>query len=338
MLASNAMRSLLAKSARSVLFLAIFLAWGGALRAGAARARLHPRSFVPGETIGYRLQYSSHIVSNSRGPIYTPETAHRMGLSLDALLRLDVLSVKHVPGPGGGALTRLRVTYERSDARVQTDAYDPGAEALEKQYRSLAGRSFTFAIGPNGRVRDVTGLDRLAPDPRARAAIRDWLRSFAFPAGFWKQGRKPGKKWVNEVPLDGAPLAGLYWRAVSRYRDNEACPPAPGAPASIAGETCAAISTSVETRRRGSRGHSTPLEYLRQGLRTSGSWHSQANSLSYISLSTGLVTSSTTTETDQMDFTITSQLSGSSLRYAGQVQSTSQLTLVSLKVPAIPSR
>ena len=332
------MRSVLAKSPRTILFPAVFFAFASALCAAAPRARSRPQSFVPGESLGYRLEYSSHIVSNSKGPIYTPESAHRMDLSLDALLRLDVLSVKRLPGPGRRTLTRLRVTYERSDARVQTDAYDPGADALEKQYRSLQNRSFTFAIGPGGRVRDVAGLDSLAPDPRARAAIRDWLRSLAVPVGLWNKGMKPGKKWVKEEPLDSAPLAGLYWRAVSRYRDDEPCPPAPGAPRAIARETCAAISTRLETRRRGSRRNSTPLEYLRQGLRTSGRWHSQADALSYISLTTGLVTSSTTTETDQMDFTITSQLSGSSLRYAGQEQSTSQLTLVSLKLPAAPSR
>ncbi len=326
------------KAPQTILFAALFLSPAAALRAAAPGARLRPQTFVPGESVRYRLEYSSRIVTHSVGPIYTPESAHELDLSLDASLQLDVLAVERLPGPGRRTLTRLRVTYERSDASVETDSYDPGAQALEKQYRSLQGRSFTFAIGPSGRVRDVTGLDRIAPDPRARAAIRDWLRTLALPVGLWNKGMKPGKKWVKEVPLEGAPLAGLYWRAVSRYRDNEACPPAPGAPASISRETCASISTTLETRRHGSRRDSTPQEYLRQGLRTSGRWNAQADSLSYVSLSTGLVTSSTTTESDQMDFTVTSQLSGSSLRYAGQVQSTSQLTLVSLKLPAVPPR
>lgn len=312
---------------QAILPLALLLL-SAAVAHAAPRAAAPFPSLVPGESLRYRVEYRSNITSRAAGPISTPESAHHLSVSLSAVLRLDVLAVKSAPKQG--TETRLRVTYETCDARVQSDAYDPGAKALEKQYQALQGRSFEFSIDAQGRVGDIAGLDRLEPDPRARSAIRQWLSTLTLPVGLPRPGLKPGKKWKREVPVAGAPLAGLAWRTESLYRDREPCPPAPGASAAIHRETCAVISTKLEAVRHGHR-EPTPLAYARQGLRTSGRWLAHGNSLSYISLSTGLVTSSTSTENDTMDITITAALSGSKLRYAGQIQSTSQITLVGLK-------
>lgn len=302
--------------------------------AAAPRASSPRPSLVPGEMLRYRLEYRSAIQSRSAGPIYTPESASHMDVSLSATLRLDVLSVKS--DPKLGRLTRLRVTYETSDALVQSNAYDPGAEALAKQYRSLQGRSFEFTIDPEGRVRDITGLARIEPDERARSAVREWMRTLTLPLSLWRPGLKPGKKWSRVVPLAGSPLAGLAWRTKSLYRDDEPCPPAPGAPAALGRETCAVVETQIETVRHGSRSNPTPLAYRRQGLRTSGRWTARGASRSYVSLATGLVTSSTATENSDIDLTITGVLSGSKLHYAGRTQSKSQLTLVAFHLPARP--
>ena len=310
-----------------VVLLAALLLAGVAAAAAAPRAAPQPPSLLPGESLRYRIEYRSDITSRAAGPISTPESAHRLGVSLSAVMRLDVLGVKAAPRQG--TETRLRVTYETCDARVRSDAYDPGAQAIAEQYQALQGRSFEFSVDAQGRVGDLGGLDRLEPDPRARSAIRHWLSTLTLPAGLFGPGMKPGRKWTREVPQPDAPLAGLAWRTESLYRDEQPCPPAPGAPATISRETCAVISTKLEAVRRGGR-NSTPLAYSRQGLRTSGRWLAHGQSLSYISLATGLVTSSTSTENDDMDITITAALSGSHLRYAGRIQSTSQITLVGL--------
>lgn len=311
---------------QAILPLALLLLPAAVAHAAPRAAAPFP-SLVPGESLRYRIEYRSNITSRAAGPISTPESAHQLSLSLSAVLRLDVLGVKSAPKQGSE--TRLRVTYETCDARVQSDAYDPGAKELAKQYQALQGRSFEFTIDAHGRVGHIAGLDRLAPDPRARSAIRQWLSALTLPMGLPRPGLKPGRKWKREVPAAGAPLAGLAWRTESLYRDREPCPPAPGAPAAIQRETCAVISTKLEAVRRGR--HTTPLAYARRGLRTRGRWLARGNSLSYVSLSTGLVTSNTSTENDAMDITITAALSGSKLRYAGKIQSTSQITLIGLK-------
>lgn len=287
---------------------------------------------MPGEVLRYRLQYHSRIKSTSRSPIYTPEAAHEMGISIGAVLRLRVLRVRN--SPKLGRLTRLRVTYLTASAQVHTDAYDPGAKSLAQQYRNLSGRSFEFTVDGQGRVLDIAGLASLEPNPRAREAVREWLRELTLPLGLLRPGMKPGHKWSRVVPLAGAPLAGLAWRTRSVYRNDEHCPPAPGAPAAIARQTCAVIETRLSTTRQKTRGGGTPLAYRRQGLRTSGQWKENGISRSYVSLATGLVTSSTAADSSKMDITIVAALSGSRFHYSGQVDSSSQLTLIGFQLPS----
>lgn len=284
---------------------------------------------VPGESLRYLIEYQSRIESQSTSPIYTASQAHRLDINFDARIRLDVLSAKDVPAQG--SWTRLRVTYETCDANTRSDAYDPVAENLAKQYRNLRGRSFEFTIDGHGRVEDIAGLDGLEPDESARNAIRDWLSNITLPLGLWKPGTKPGKKWSREVPLAGAPLEGLAWRTQSAYRNDEVCPAPPAGTATAPAGTCAVISTRLETVRNGSGAGSTPLAYQRHGLETSGHWNTSGESLSYVSLSSGLVVSATATENDTIDLHIASTLSGSRLHYAAREQSSSQIALLSTR-------
>lgn len=71
----------------------------------------------------------------------------------------------------------------------------------------------------------------------------------------------------------------------------------------------------------------TPEEYRKNGVQTAGNWNGSAQSLSYISLRTGLVVSVTQTGTEVMDVTLTTA-QHESLRYAGTILSRSQVALV----------
>jgi hypothetical protein len=62
-------------------------------------------------------------------------------------------------------------------------------------------------------------------------------------------------------------------------------------------------------------------------VQTVGKWNGSGQSLSYISLRTGLVVSVTQTGTEEMDVTLTTAQNGS-LRYAGTILSRSQVALV----------
>ena len=95
-------------------------------------------------------------------------------------------------------------------------------------------------------------------------------------------------------------------------------------------DRCAVILTHFEILHRGSSGpDGTPEEYRRNGLRTSGSWTGSGESLDTISLATGFLESSTQTSTQNMDYEITSASTGSRIHQVSQVQSQSEIALVS---------
>lgn len=285
---------------------------------------------VPGQSLVYRLQYRSQIQSTSAGPIYNPEAAHNLEISVTAQLRLHVLSVTH--DPKRGRVVRLRVLCETADARVQSDAYDAGAEALQKSYRALEGSSFEFTLDDAGRLRHVSASANHPPEPEVESALREWLGAITLPLGIWRPGLKPGKTWRREVPLLGAPLDNLAWETKTTYRENQPCPPSPGAHADVTRQTCAVIVTRLRSVRRGGHGDATPPAFRRNGLRTSGKWNARGESLSYVSLATGLVTSGTASENDDIDFSIDAA-AGSHLRYSGKINSASQVTLLSNSGP-----
>jgi hypothetical protein len=71
----------------------------------------------------------------------------------------------------------------------------------------------------------------------------------------------------------------------------------------------------------------TPLEFRKNGVQTQGTWTGSAQSLLYVSLTSGLVVSVTQTGTEQMDVTLSTSHSAS-MHYAGTISTRSQVSLV----------
>jgi hypothetical protein len=130
----------------------------------------------------------------------------------------------------------------------------------------------------------------------------------------------------------------MVWRTESEYLRDEICRPpnpeaAPTPPsAEPAGnpepaETCAVILTRLNLVRHKPVRDVTPEEYRKSGVQTAGKWDGSAESLSYISLRTGLAVSITQTGSEEMDVTLTTG-KNISMRYAGTILSRSQVALV----------
>jgi hypothetical protein len=137
------------------------------------------------------------------------------------------------------------------------------------------------------------------------------------------------------------PISGLTWRAESSYLRNEPCdaadsaasrdaaPSASASGARASRDDCAVILTRFAVSQSSSSGEgSTPEDYLRNGLRTSGTWTGSGESLDSISLSNGLLTSSTQSSTQNMDYVILSASTGSSIHRIGKEQNQTQIAFV----------
>jgi hypothetical protein len=309
------------------------------------------------------------------GLVEDPEAASQLKQSTSVVVRLDVLAVNPAApaattkpasekstsnstsnssaaasarDAAATAGTRIKVTYEKSEASVQSDAYDENAANLVDQYRKLQGQSLEFTLGPDGRVGHLAGLDKVLADPSAAATAQGWMTNISPAGGFPKRGIEVGEKWKSEEKLLGAPLKGTVWRAESTYVRDEPCtlgsPHTPGlASASSSGpapqetiatppaDTCAVVLTHFKILQIDPTDNLTPPAYAKEGLVMAGSWLGEGESLSHISLRTGFVVSVTQHATQQMDFTISNHSTNNRLTYTGEVTSQTEIQLLDTK-------
>jgi hypothetical protein len=297
------------------------------------RVSLSPR-FSPGQVFRYEMEFETTTATSRSGLVTDPEGPSKLVITWDATIRLEVLPAE-ASAPDGA---RLRTTYEKSTAKVRSDTFDPAAAATQEQYQKLEGKVVEFTLDAGGKVIAVSGLAAIVDGEKAVQAAREWIAQLdagsRAPAG----GLAVGQTWSFEQPAASLPVAGMVWRTESQYLRNEVCrPPNPeGAPvpsdaessgSTESGETCAVILTHLNLVRPKPVRNPTPEEYRKSGVQTVGKWNGSGQSLSYISLRTGLVVSVTQTGTEEMDVTLTTAQNGS-LRYAGTILSRSQVALV----------
>ena len=303
------------------------------LAAPGRRIHLAPK-FAAGDTLRFQIETRTTTKATTTTPIANPEGGTEWKQSASMIVRLDVLDVQPGAARAPGAI-HFRASYEKSAATSQSDAYDPQAAALEDQYNRLEGRSLEFTIEPGGKFSGINGVEDVLANPSAAGAARSWMTELSTGAGFPKQGIEIGQKWTREQPFIGTPIAGLVSRTESSYLRNEPCR-TPGPEATVAAqaasgasnETCAVILTRFEILHRGSASGETPEDYRRNGLRTSGTWTGNGESLDSISLASGFLISSTQTSSQDMNFEIVSATSGSKIHYSGKTESETRIVLL----------
>jgi len=313
-------------------FLAIFTAQGFAAR---ERVRIQPK-FQPGESLYYRIEMHTVSTGKTTTPIINPEGGTKFSENVDLLVQLDVLPVavssrddaKPLQAAGGEPV-RMRVTYLRAHADSQSDAPAVDAPSASSEYDRLAGHSFEFTLEPGGGITDFKDVDHILPSSTDPAQALSWMNGLASGSEFPQKGIAVGQKWTSEKALTGAPLAGLVWRGESTYVRNDRCNAATGGPSASAGN-CAVILTQFQiVRHIPKHSDGTPPDYLRHGLRTAGTITGSGESLNSISLTTGLLTSSTQSSTQNADFDITSAANGEAIHRVGQVQTQTNIKQVS---------
>jgi hypothetical protein len=318
-----------------------------------SRPDLRPK-LVPGDVMRYQIQFQT-TTDTSRGAggiVQDPQGPSQLVVIWDARIRLEVLADDAAAGPKpdqalGGApppaakpqpaaagAMRLRTIYEQSSATVRSDSPDPEEDAIVFQYAQLQGHSIEFTLGADGRVSDVRGLEGVLSDEKAIGAAQQWMTQLSETGSAPAGGIVAGATWTSEQPADSLPLAGLVWRTAATYLRDEPCPaPAAGAAANPAGEMCALILTQLTLLPSRSKRDATPDEYRQNGLQTAGHWTGSGESLSYISLRSGWVVSSTQSGAEEMDVNV-SKGSETVVHYAGKVLTHSELSLLPAEAPA----
>jgi len=316
--------------------------------AGGARVVLAPK-LVRGDVMRYRIQFQTTSQTSHSGAVQDPQGPSQLTVTWDATIRLEVLDQKLDPQPAptipsttppnasasstatsqSNQAVRLRTTYEKSGATVQSDTPDPAAEGIEKQYSQLENQSMEFTLRGDGQISDVRGLEGILSDENARKAAEQWMMQLSGSASSPPGGIVPGQKWTSNQPATSLPLSGLVWQTESTYLRDELCHTSTVTGASPAqnGESCAVILTRTSLVQPRHVNDPTPEDYRRNGMTTSGSWRGSGESLTYVSLKTGWVVSVTQSGDEQMDFTVSSG-SGEGVHVAGTVRTSSGVSLL----------
>jgi hypothetical protein len=304
-------------------------------KSGASKGRvsLTPR-FIPGQTFRYEMEFETKTDTQRSGLGTDPQGPTSLVVNWNAAVRMEVLAAD-ASTPGG---IRLRTTYEKSDATVSTDSFDPAAAETIDQYRKMEGKVVEFTLDANGKVKSVAGLEGIVDTQKASQSARDWISQLSASAGAPPGGVIVGQTWVSEQPADSLPIAGLVWHTESTYLRNESCRPASAGVSSAKGPSdsaatssptmdCAVILATLSLVRGKGSHDTTPLGLRKNGVQSEGKWESSGQSLLYVSLASGMVVSVTQTGTEQMDVKLTSN-HNTSMHYAGTITSRSQVALV----------
>ena len=109
---------------------------------------------------------------------------------------------------------------------------------------------------------------------------------------------KPGDKWKSVEPeKTPTPIANLVWERETTYVQNDKCPLLPS-------EDCAIFLTGATLRQKSNPKDTTPEDYKLHQLKTYGTTSGTNETVSYISLKTGLLVRATEDLRQAMDVTI----------------------------------
>jgi len=154
----------------------------------------------------------------------------------------------------------------------------------------------SFDIVNGGQLGLVTGLEDLPPEQRVLWAF--WAARFAFGWTLPHKRLKPGEKWKLEEPeLSDSLIADLVWEREVTYARDDKCPVFPD-------ETCAVFLAQSTLRQKSSTNDSTPEQYRRHELKTSGTAKGENQVITYISHRTGLVLRANEDVRQNMDVTV----------------------------------
>jgi len=278
---------------RLTLFLAMLLIGANLWIPRVARSD-NRAAFIPRLRAGQAMRYESgarlerHVKSESR--VVTLLGPREVSRDLSTGMLITIKDLKNT----GDAPTVSAV------AELDAPGDTTGSRPTDKP-------TVNFTIEENGQLSRAEGLDRL--EPEQRLAWQFWIARFAYGWTLPAAGVKPGEKWKSEEPeKTPSPMAGLVWERETTYVQTDKCPILPA-------EVCAVFLTDAKLKQKSSPEDTTPEDYQRQELKTFGTAKGTNQTVTYISLTTGLVLRATEDVQQYMDVTVAKADASNQVRY-----------------------
>jgi hypothetical protein len=156
--------------------------------------------------------------------------------------------------------------------------------------------------------------------------VARFVNGWVLPGSTLKRGGKWKSEEVENAP---SPIAGLVWERETEYVKNESCPV-------LTAEICAVLLTRSMLKQKSGEKDATPEDYRRRELRTAGTAKGANETISYISLKTGLLVRATEEAKQSMNVAIAKADGTNGVRY--QVEAASLMELQILPESAAKAR
>jgi hypothetical protein len=288
----------------------------------ADRVVLSPKLSV-GQTFRYQIGYRTVTNRVTESTVAAPMAPAGGEINANLLLQVEVDDLRN---DAGRMVARLRTLIVDQESAVPKPAVSEAAKPGKRE------KNVEFVLHGDGEVTDVEGLDRLSADEQA--AWQEWVARFGGGAALPEKGIKPGDKWKAEEPITNALLAGLSWEKESEYVNDAPCGAmnltAQGDLASgeQPQETCAAILTTAILKQKSSQKDATPEDYKLHDLRTMGLATGKSETITYISLKTGLVVRATEDAKQSMNVIVAKTDGSNRVHYMIDAESHAQVMLL----------
>jgi hypothetical protein len=287
----------------------------------------------PEQTFTYLIEYRTQKNVKTESRVVTPSGPQNDQAAAQWLLRVEILDVRP---QGRRAAIHARSQFESVDSKPASDKEGTGEGATTGE-----GKPVEFTILPDGRADAVTGLGALFPEQRV--AWQAWLRQFAIAGIFPRDGVKRGQTWKStEVEESPSPIVRLEWEKNATYVREEPCAPVQlseldaATPKNSASETCAVILTHAVLKQKSSPKDTTPEDFRLHELRTTGTASGTNETITYISLQTGLVVRVKEDAKQFMDVVIAKADGSNQVHYNVDAARHTEILLLADAAPAKP--
>jgi hypothetical protein len=308
---------------------AFLLLASATLSAGDKRVQLLPK-LQPGQTITYLIRFQSDKTVKTESRVVAPMAPNDAQIDAHGLLRVEIIDVQET---GSKAAIHARGQFLPPDSAAWLKGRNEKKPDSDKQRVDTNGQSIEFTISPDGSVNNVSSLDSLFLDQQQ--AWQQWVARFALAWTLPLNGMKPGEKWKSEQPEQaGAPIAGLHWERESTYVRDEPCQASQFSitrdviSSSGPADTCAVLLTTAKLKQKSSSKDSTPEDFKLHELRTMGMAKGTNETITYISLQTGLVVRATEETTQFMDVVVATADGSNRVHYNVDAKSHAEVLLV----------
>jgi hypothetical protein len=320
-----------------VLFGTVLHSLFAATGSGAERTSLFPKLHA-GQTLTYLIQYRSQKNVKTESRVFTPSGPQNTQADAQWLLHLEILDVQ---AQRGRASIHARSYFQSVDSASPPKDF-PGKEApAGQQVPNPANKFVEFTILPDGRADAVKGLDALFPEQRQ--AWQEWFRQFAIAGVFPRDGVKRGQHWKSTEPEEApSPIVKLEWEKDATYVREEPCAAMQLAETGVVPaknsqpETCAVVLTRAVLKQRSSPKDTTPGDFKLHALRTTGNASGNNETISYISLQSGLVIRVTEDAKQFMDVIIAKVDGSNQVHYNVDASSHTEVLLIATGIPLSP--